>query len=404
MGVNIKRTFITSRLLLLHQKSPQLTSRVSTVAAVPSIGLGFAALFSGNFKTTLGIKKSILQVSSSLLLTSATSRVKNCSAVVSICSDRGKAERSAGERHSTDFFVNLATHYRHHHQGHISDQSVTFKCVATCTSNFNGSVWVNTASTWVYTPLITPICPIRTFTSSAFDADKMSNDIEDMRKPYRHDSDIFDIKDLVSRDPITQFDCWFQEACKQPDIKEPNAIALATASRSGKPSVRMVLLKGFCKEGFKIFTNFDSRKGKELEENPLCSVCIHWEPLNRSVRIEGKVIRLSQEESCKYFNARPRSSQLGAIVSNQSTIIPNREYLMNKFSELEKKYENESIIPKPDFWGGYLIEPDVIEFWQGQTTRLHDRLRFRKKGPNEVFNPEFTHEGEDGWVIERLSP
>lgn len=233
---------------------------------------------------------------------------------------------------------------------------------------------------------------------------EMDGNIQGMRKQYRDDCDTFDIKDLVSRDPISQFGSWFQEACKHPDIKEPNAIALATASRSGQPSVRMVLLKGFGKEGFKIFTNLESRKGQELMVNPLCSVCIHWEPLNRSVRIEGKVCYLSEKENTDYFNARPRSSQLGAIISNQSTVIPSREYLVNKFLEVEKKYENEKVIPKPDFWGGYLIKPNIIEFWQGQTTRIHDRLRFRKKEPDEVLNPELMHEGEDGWVIERLSP
>ncbi|XP_014772842.1 pyridoxine-5'-phosphate oxidase isoform X3 [Octopus bimaculoides] len=234
--------------------------------------------------------------------------------------------------------------------------------------------------------------------------DDDQKDIQNMRKPYRSSQDTFDLSQLVSRNPMKQFQAWFQEASNHPQIIETNAIALATATLSGRPSVRMLLLKGITSEGFYFYTNFQSRKAKEIEENPFCSFSMHWEPLNRSIRVDGKVNKISEEESEKYFHQRPRDSQLGALVTIQSTVIPSREHLMNKYAEIQKKYENAELIPKPKYWGGYFVKPDVIEFWQGQTNRLHDRLRFRQKLPNEVLDPELSHEGEGDWIIERLSP
>ncbi|GAB1597820.1 pyridoxine-5'-phosphate oxidase-like isoform X1 [Argonauta hians] len=228
--------------------------------------------------------------------------------------------------------------------------------------------------------------------------------IQSMRKPYRSVEEVFDLSELVSKNPMKQFQAWFQEAKSHPQIIEANAIALATASLSGRPSVRMLLLKGITSEGFYFYSNFESRKAKEMEENPFCSFCVYWEPLNRSVRVEGKVIKIPDQESEDYFHSRPRDSQLGAVTSSQSTVIPSREYLMNNYVETQKKYEGVELIPKPKYWGGYFVKPEVMEFWQGQTNRLHDRLRFRQKLPDEVINSEISHEGEYNWIIERLSP
>ncbi|CAI9715390.1 pyridoxine-5' phosphate oxidase isoform X2 [Octopus vulgaris] len=180
--------------------------------------------------------------------------------------------------------------------------------------------------------------------------DDDQKDIQNMRKPYRSSKDIFDLSQLVSRNPMKQFQAWFQEASNHPQIIETNAIALATATLSGRPSVRMLLLKGITSEGFYFYTNFESRKAKEIEENPFCSFSVHWEPLNRSIRVDGKVNKISEEESEKYFHQRPRDSQLGALVSLQSTVIPSREHLMNKYVEIQKKYENVELIPKPKYW------------------------------------------------------
>ncbi|NXS51156.1 PNPO oxidase, partial [Brachypteracias leptosomus] len=140
----------------------------------------------------------------------------------------------------------------------------------------------------------------------------------------------------------------------------------------------MVLLKGFGQDGFRFFTNHQSRKGKELEENPFASLVFYWEPLNRQVRVEGSVKRLPEEEAERYFQSRPRSSQIGAVVSQQSSIIPDREYLRKKNAELEELYK-ETTVPKPAYWGGYVLWPELVEFWQGQTSRLHDRIVFRRR-------------------------
>ncbi|XP_067650098.1 pyridoxine-5'-phosphate oxidase-like [Haliotis asinina] len=232
----------------------------------------------------------------------------------------------------------------------------------------------------------------------------MSGDISGMRKPYRTQREIFDIQYLVAKEPFEQFRHWFDEA-RTVDGIEANAMSLATATRSGAPSVRMVLLKGFSSEGFTFFTNYESRKAKELGENPRCSLMFYWEPLKRCVRVEGNVEKVTEEESLKYFQSRPRDSQLGAIVSRQSQVITSRQALDQRNAELQKEYSDESkTVPKPDYWGGYLVRPTVVEFWQGQSNRLHDRIVFRHLQPGETINTETTHQGDNGWVYERLSP
>uniref|UniRef100_A0A8C5QAC7 pyridoxal 5'-phosphate synthase n=2 Tax=Leptobrachium leishanense TaxID=445787 RepID=A0A8C5QAC7_9ANUR len=212
----------------------------------------------------------------------------------------------------------------------------------------------------------------------------------------------FEETHLASLNPIDQFSTWLQEVSQCPGIEEPNAMCLATATRDGKPSARMVLLKGFGRDGFRFYTNRGSRKGTELDENPVASLLFYWEPLNRQVRIEGTVEKLSDEESDKYFHSRPKSSQIGAAVSRQSRVIPDREYLRQKNAALEEEYKDKEV-PRPSDWGGYIIRPSVMEFWQGQTNRLHDRIVFRRPG-GEAEQGRWTHLGEDGWVYERLAP
>lgn len=231
-------------------------------------------------------------------------------------------------------------------------------------------------------------------------------DLGGMRKPYNDPNSTFTETDLIAQEPLKQFTAWFELACQTPGINEANAVCLSTATKSGKPSARFVLLKGYGEEGFRFFTNYSSRKGNELEENPFAALTFYWEPLSRSVRIEGSVKRIPSDDSDAYFHSRPRSSQIGATLSPQSQPIQSRQVLMDKERELIKKYSDESTeIPRPDNWGGYVVVPDMIEFWQGQSTRIHDRIRFRRpvQGSQEP-DGILTHQGENGWIYERLAP
>ncbi|KAL2722922.1 pyridoxine/pyridoxamine 5'-phosphate oxidase-like [Vespula maculifrons] len=228
-------------------------------------------------------------------------------------------------------------------------------------------------------------------------------DIRDMRVKYKNRNETFTEEDLVSKEPIGQFKAWFEEACKTPEIFEPNAVLLGTATKDGLPSVRPVLLRGYSVEGFKFYTNYGSRKSKELEENPNAGMTFYWGPLHRVIRIEGTVEKTSAEDSDEYFNSRPFKNQIGSMISNQSTTIANREILLAKEKELLDQYTEENI-KRPDWWGGYIIKPKSVEFWQGQSNRLHDRILFRRPMPGESIDNIFVHTGENGWVYERLSP
>ncbi|XP_034564533.1 pyridoxine-5'-phosphate oxidase [Notolabrus celidotus] len=234
-------------------------------------------------------------------------------------------------------------------------------------------------------------------------SDHTTMDLSDMRKKYKGDEECFEESQLVSLDPITQFGNWFDEATKCPQIGEANAMCIATATKDGRPSARMVLLKGYSNEGFRFFTNYESRKGSELESNPYACLVFYWEPINRQIRIEGNVERIPFQTSCDYFHSRPKSSQIGAVVSRQSTPVPDRDYLRQKNAELLEKYKD-SEVPMPDYWGGYIVKPYLIEFWQGQTNRLHDRIVFTKQKDGESELGEFQHAAEGGWVYRRLSP
>jgi len=177
-------------------------------------------------------------------------------------------------------------------------------------------------------------------------------------------------------DPINQFEQWFNEALAA-KLHEPNAMTLATATTNGKPSARILLLKGFNQHGFIFYTNYLSRKGKEITKNPQGAITFFWGELERQVRIEGTIEKLSKEDSERYFHSRPKGSQIGAVASPQSQEIEGREGLEKKWSELESEYEGKEV-PKPSFWGGYILNPQLVEFWQGRSSRLHDRILYKK--------------------------
>ena len=180
----------------------------------------------------------------------------------------------------------------------------------------------------------------------------------------------------VNVNPVKQFDTWFNEAIEA-KLHEPNAMTLSTATRDGVPSARIVLLKGYDNYGFVFYTNYLSRKGKEITKNPVGALTFFWGELERQVRIEGTIEKLSKEQSEKYFQSRPKTSQLGALVSPQSQEIDSREILETKMTELELQYADKEV-PKPSYWGGYILKPRLVEFWQGQRSRLHDRIVYKK--------------------------
>lgn len=210
--------------------------------------------------------------------------------------------------------------------------------------------------------------------------------LSDLRREYT-------LTGLVESDldpnPFAQFDKWFQQALTA-SLAEPNAMTLATATIDGKPSARVVLLKGFDERGFVFFTNYESQKGRELSANPFAALVCYWAELERQVKISGRVSRVTAEESETYFRSRPLGSQLGAWASHQSEVVSGREVLENRLEELAQEYRTKPV-PLPPYWGGYRLAPETIEFWQGRPNRLHDRLRYALQDGGE-------------WLIERLSP
>ena len=211
----------------------------------------------------------------------------------------------------------------------------------------------------------------------------MNGDLSNLRKEYLKSG--ID-KDELDIDPIKQFSIWFDQAM-QAGLIEPSAMSLATADN--EIGIRTVLLKFFDEKGFVFFTNYDSKKSMQIEKRQQCALLFPWLALERQVRIIGNIEKISKNESLKYFQSRPRDSQIGAWASKQSSKIDSRDVLVDQFASMKKKFENKDI-PLPDFWGGYRLVPNSIEFWQGRENRLHDRIIYEREN--------------DGWNTSRLSP
>lgn len=210
-------------------------------------------------------------------------------------------------------------------------------------------------------------------------------DLNHLRKEYN--SKRLTISSMHAN-PFFQFNAWLQEAIKKKLI-EPNAMTLSTATKEGKPSSRVVLLKEVDDEGLLFYTNYESRKGKELIENPFASLNFYWKELERQLTIEGTIQKLSTEKSTTYFHSRPRASQLSAWVSSQGNVISSHEWMEDRFSELQKEFEGKEI-PLPPYWGGFRLVPTLFIFWQGQRNRLHDRFRYQKNN--------------EEWKIDQIAP
>jgi pyridoxamine 5'-phosphate oxidase len=214
----------------------------------------------------------------------------------------------------------------------------------------------------------------------------VTTDLENIRKDYR-------LQSLLEKDvdanPIKQFEIWWHEAL-QSSIDEPNAMTLATSTSSGKPSARIVLLKAIRNNGFVFFSNYRSHKGKQIDDNPFVALVFFWKELQRQVRIEGEIKKISDQESDEYFSKRPLESRIGAWSSPQSEVIESRDILEKNASDYTNKFDSQNI-PRPPHWGGYIVSPMLVEFWQGRPGRLHDRL-------------QYTISETTKWKIERLAP
>lgn len=213
--------------------------------------------------------------------------------------------------------------------------------------------------------------------------------IQETISDLRHDFLRDEVAELSARNaPFEQFELWLAEAVHK-KLNDPNAMVLSTATAEGRPSSRVVLLKGFDEAGFVFYTNYDSRKAAEIAANPHAALLFYWAETGKQIRIEGTISKVSPEMSDAYFASRPRASRLGAVASPQSRVIENREVLEQKYADLDREFR-EREIERPANWGGYRLEPEVFEFWQGRESRLHDRLRYTRS--------------ESGWTVERLAP
>ncbi|XP_013118351.2 pyridoxine/pyridoxamine 5'-phosphate oxidase [Stomoxys calcitrans] len=225
-----------------------------------------------------------------------------------------------------------------------------------------------------------------------------------LRMKYMEKKEAFLEENIRVKEPINLFNEWMSQAMQTEGILEPNAASLATVNSKGCPSNRFVLLKDVTADGFTFFTNYGSRKASDIENNNNVAMTLYWCPLRRSVRIEGTAEKIPKEDSLKYFHERPRASQIGALASEQSSRIPSRQHLDQIEKKIKQDLGDDKEVPLPN-WGGYLIRPRLIEFWQGQTDRLHDRIVFRKHaGVEKEVDNVLIHPAENGWVYERLAP
>ena len=215
----------------------------------------------------------------------------------------------------------------------------------------------------------------------------MHEDLSNNRKSYQKSSLS---EDSISDNPLELFQKWYYEVEAFGGIEEPNAMTLATKGLDGFPKARTVLLKKYTYEGFIFYTNYESEKGKAIEQDPKVCLCFYWPTMERQIIIKGKAEKIAENLSDGYFESRPDGSKLGAIVSPQSQVIPSREYLDNELAKLEKEYAKKEI-ERPAYWGGFMVRPESMEFWQGRPNRLHDRIRF-------------SLQADYNWKIERLAP
>ena len=215
----------------------------------------------------------------------------------------------------------------------------------------------------------------------------LTQNIADIRKNYAKQALI---EDAVSPNPVAQFKVWLEEAI-QAEASEPTAMVLATVSSGGKPSARVVLLKDISDSGFLFFTNYDGRKGRELAQHPFAALTFFWPALERQVRVEGSVVKVTPEISDNYFHSRPRGSQIGAWASPQSSEIENRQVLEEEDRRLTERFRETAVIPRPEHWGGFQLQPEWLEFWQGRPNRLHDRIIYERQQ-------------DMNWKIKRLAP
>lgn len=211
--------------------------------------------------------------------------------------------------------------------------------------------------------------------------------LHNLRKEYQHQPVV---KTELDPDPIKQFDRWFQEVLVA-GTEQANAMVLATVDKNFRPSARVMLLKHYSENGFEFFTNYESRKGHEIKKNPQATVLFWWDSLDRQVRIEGKIEKLNTQDSDYYFTQRVKAANISVCASKQSHILQSRNELLQRYKEIEKKYKDAKNLPRPDYWGGYVLIPDAFEFWCGRENRLHDRFRYLKLNTDE-------------WKIDRLAP
>lgn len=230
-----------------------------------------------------------------------------------------------------------------------------------------------------------------------------------LRKPYINREEPFLLEEKMHQNPFKQFDIWFKNVMQMVDLKyeEVNAFALSTVGENGRPSSRMLLLKGYSQEGFMFFTHSTSRKGRELANNQFASMLFYWPRVDRQVRIEGRVVVLDEQLAEEYWKKRPISNRIGSKLSEQSAVIPDREYLIEKQKALEKIYENdgEEAITRPKHWLGFALQPDSFEFWQGQSNRVHDRIVYSlEKEQNKIDENSNRGTTMTIWNMERLAP